>query len=108
MNNPVLFPLGLTAGVVVLDDLFVQHKLPPPRTFIAITLTMVILAALADPAPKFAIPLAYLLLVAVLLTKGADVFKGIAKRSSTPKYDPAKFTGGQGGQFAGHGASGSF
>ncbi len=56
------------------------------------------------------------LMLAILVLRGlfeVDIFTAFAsglslQHTGVPPYDPSQFTGGGGGQFGGHGASGSF
>lgn len=99
--NQVIAPLGGTLLLVVIDDI-TSGEIPKPRAFIGWAFVVIVLAMLSDPAPEIAIPLAWLVFIAVLVVRGVRVFARF-----TGKPVAKKPTGG-GGQFAGHGASGSW
>ena len=75
--NPVIAPLGATLLLVVIDEVTHGH-VPKPRMFIGWGFVVVVLGMLSEPVPEIALPLAWLVFVAVLMTRGVNVFHKFA------------------------------
>lgn len=70
-------PILATGLVVTLDDVLVKHQWPAPKTYIGIGFVAIVLSVLDGPAPEVALPLAWIVLLSVLLTRGVRLFKAL-------------------------------
>jgi len=73
----VLVSLFVTMLVTGLARTLDRRQIPRARGFVAALIVAVFLSFLADVAPRLAASFAGLILTAVLLTSGADVFSTI-------------------------------
>lgn len=75
--NKTLTPLVGTGIVVVLDDVLNKGRAPAPTTFIGLGFVGVVLSLIDESAPQVAIPLAWLVFLSVLLTRGVSLFRKV-------------------------------
>jgi hypothetical protein len=70
-------------GIVIVVADAVEGSLPRPRSVLALGVVYVALAAMADLAPRIAVPFSALIFTGVLLTRGSKAISGIQNATGT-------------------------